>query len=119
LGPDFTTPATQAPGDTVAFKLRVRSLNADRGLHARSGRIRLDRYQSTHITGGAVTGDDPASSVLNSYGQIWDVPSLFVTGAALYPQNAAANPTGTLAALAYRTGDAIRDRFDGDLIEAE
>ena len=62
-------------------------------------------------------GDDPATSVTNSYGQIWGVPNLFVTGAALYPQNPGANPTGTLAALAYRTGDAIRDRFDGDLME--
>ena len=63
-------------------------------------------------------GDDPATSVTNSYGQIWDLPNLFVTGAALYPQNPGANPTNTLAALAYRTGDAIRDRFNGGLMEA-
>jgi len=65
-------------------------------------------------------GDDPATSVTNSYGQIWDVPNLFVTGAALYPQNPGADPTGTgtLAALAYRAGDASRDRFDGDLMDA-
>ncbi len=42
---------------------------------------------------------------------MWDTPNVFVTGAALYPQNPGANPTDTLLALAYRTGDAIRDRY--------
>ncbi len=68
-------------------------------------------YKSTHIQGGAIMGSDPGNSVTNSYGQVWDTPNVFVTGAALYPQNPAANPTGTLAALAYRTGNAIRDKY--------
>jgi gluconate 2-dehydrogenase alpha chain len=42
---------------------------------------------------------------------VWDSPNVFVTGAAQYPQNPCANPTGTLAALAYRTGDALVDRY--------
>jgi gluconate 2-dehydrogenase alpha chain len=77
----------------------------------------LYRYQSTHITGGAIMGEGPGSSVTNTYGQVWDTPNVFVTGATLYPQNPGANPTGTLAALAYRTGDAIRDRYDGGLLD--
>jgi gluconate 2-dehydrogenase alpha chain len=32
-------------------------------------------------------------------------------GAALYPQNPGSNPTDTLGALTYRTGDAMRDRY--------
>lgn len=68
-------------------------------------------YQSTHCTGGAIMGTDPGNSVTNKYGQVWDTPNVFVTGAALYPQNPGANPTGTLLALAYMTGDAIRDRY--------
>ena len=56
-------------------------------------------------------GTDPGNSVTNSYGQVWDTPNVFVTGAALYPQNPGANPTDTLAALAYRTGDAIRTQY--------
>ncbi|HZP58404.1 MAG TPA: GMC family oxidoreductase [Dehalococcoidia bacterium] len=71
----------------------------------------IHKYQSTHCTGGAIMGSGPGNSVTNSYGQVWDAPNVFVTGAALYPQNAGANPTGTLVALAYRTGDAIRDRY--------
>jgi gluconate 2-dehydrogenase alpha chain len=77
----------------------------------------LYRYQSTHITGGAIMGTDPGRSVTNTYGQVWDTPNVFVTGAAQYPQNPGANPTGTLAALAYRTGDAIRDRYDGGVLD--
>ncbi|MBW3632205.1 MAG: GMC family oxidoreductase, partial [Chloroflexi bacterium] len=71
----------------------------------------IHEYKSTHIQGGAIMGADAGDSVTNSYGQVWDTPNVFVTGAALYPQNPAANPTGTLAALAYRTGDAIRDTY--------
>ncbi|MEX2372595.1 MAG: GMC family oxidoreductase, partial [Dehalococcoidia bacterium] len=71
----------------------------------------IHAYQSTHPTGGAIMGTDPSNSVTNSFGQVWDTPNLFVTGAALFPQNPAANPTGTVAALAYRTGDAIVQRY--------
>ena len=31
--------------------------------------------------------------------------------AALFPQNPGANPTGTVGALAYRTANALRDRY--------
>ncbi len=68
-------------------------------------------YQSTHITGGAIMGDNPANSVTNKYGQVWDTPNVFVTGAALYPQNPGMNPTGPLLALAYFTGAAMVERY--------
>jgi gluconate 2-dehydrogenase alpha chain len=72
---------------------------------------RIDEYQSTHNTGGAIMGSDPGNSVTNSYGQVWDTPNVFVTGAALFPQNAGANPSGTVGALAFRTAEALRDRY--------
>lgn len=68
---------------------------------------RVYEYQSTHNTGGAIMGADPASSVTNKYGQVWDTPNVFVTGAALYPQNPGFNPTGTVLALAYHTAAAL------------
>jgi gluconate 2-dehydrogenase alpha chain len=74
----------------------------------------VHEYQSTHCTGGAIMGADPSTSVTNKYGQVWDTPNVFVTGAALYPQNPGANPTATLLALAYLAGDAIRDRWFKD-----
>ena len=66
-------------------------------------------YQSTHPTGGAIMGSEPGTSVTNSYGQLWDTPNVFVTGAALFPQNPGANPTDTVGALTYRLGDALKD----------
>jgi gluconate 2-dehydrogenase alpha chain len=71
-------------------------------------------YQSTHCTGGAIMGDDPSTSVTNKYGQVWDTPNVFVTGAALYPQNPGMNPTGTLLALAYFAGDAMVETYLND-----
>jgi gluconate 2-dehydrogenase alpha chain len=72
---------------------------------------RIYQYQSTHNTGGAIMGSDPDVSVTNKYGQVWDTPNVFVTGAALYPQNAGFNPTGTVLALAYHTAAAIKARY--------
>jgi gluconate 2-dehydrogenase alpha chain len=65
-------------------------------------------YQTTHLSGGATIGADPATSVVNRFGQCWDVPNVFVTGAALFPQNSCYNPTATVGALAYWAADAIK-----------
>lgn len=84
------------------------------------GGYQWDQYSSTHINGGAIMGTNPGNSVTNSYGQVWDAPNVFVAGAALFPQNPGANPTGTVGALAYRTAEAIRDRYfnaPGELLE--
>ena len=59
-------------------------------------------------------GTDPGNSVTNSSGQVWDTPNVFVTGAALYPQNPGANPTETLCALAYMTAEALISRYFKD-----
>jgi gluconate 2-dehydrogenase alpha chain len=69
------------------------------------------QYQTTHTTGGVITGADPASSALNRYLQSWDVPNLFVMGASAFPQNIGYNPTGLVGALAYFAADAIRTKY--------
>jgi gluconate 2-dehydrogenase alpha chain len=68
-------------------------------------------YQSTHINGGTLMGDDPATSVVNKYCQVWGVPNLFVIGASNFPQNGGYNPTGTVGALAYHSVDAMVTRY--------
>jgi gluconate 2-dehydrogenase alpha chain len=68
-------------------------------------------YQSTHNTGGAPMGCDPATSAVNRFLQSWDVPNVFVMGASAFPQNFGYNPTGTVAALAYWSALAIRERY--------
>jgi gluconate 2-dehydrogenase alpha chain len=78
-------------------------------------------YQTTHLCGGAIMGSDPKTSALNRYLQSWDVPNLFVIGASAFPQNAGYNPTGTVAALAYWSAEAIRARYlksPGPLVHA-
>jgi len=78
-------------------------------------------YQTTHLCGGAIMGTDPKTSALNPYLQSWDVPNLFVMGASAFPQNAGYNPTGTLAALAYWSAQAIRTQYlksPGPLVHA-
>ncbi|MBV8910989.1 MAG: GMC family oxidoreductase, partial [Gammaproteobacteria bacterium] len=81
----------------------------------------ITKYQTTHLCGGAVMGNDPKTSALNRYLQSWDVPNLFVMGASAFPQNAGYNPTGTVAALAYWSAAAIRERYlksPGPLVHA-
>ncbi len=68
-------------------------------------------YQSTHNTGGAIMGKDPATSAVNKYLQSWDVANVFVVGASAFPQNAGKNPTGPVGALAYWAADAIRQQY--------
>ena len=45
-------------------------------------------------------GDDPKSSVVEQWGQTWDVKNLFLTDGAPFPSNADKNPTLTIMALA-------------------
>jgi gluconate 2-dehydrogenase alpha chain len=77
----------------------------------RKGPYDITDYQTTHLCGGAIMGTDPSTSALNPYLQSWDVPNLFVMGASAFPQNAGYNPTGTLAALALWSAQAIRTRY--------
>ena len=64
-----------------------------------------------HHQGGARMGADPRDSVVNSYGQTWDIPNLFIVGSATHPTMSGFNPTLTIQALAYRTAEAIATRY--------
>jgi choline dehydrogenase-like flavoprotein len=66
---------------------------------------------AVHRYGGAIMGDDPKTSVTNSFGQTHDVENLFVAGSSLFPTNAGVNPTFTLAAVTLRTGDHMLERW--------
>jgi gluconate 2-dehydrogenase alpha chain len=74
----------------------------------REGHYSIVPYQTTHNTGGAVMGSDPATSVVNRYLQSWDVPNLFVMGSSVFPQNAGYNPTGTVGALTFWAAEAMK-----------
>lgn len=55
-----------------------------------------------HQAGGTRMGNDPEMSVTNAWGQVWDVPNVFVASASLFPSLTGLNPTLTIFALAYR-----------------
>ncbi|WP_462421931.1 GMC family oxidoreductase [Salinicoccus sp. Marseille-QA3877] len=78
-------------------------------------------YTGGHYTGGVVMGDDPETSVVNSYLQMWDVDNLFVVGGSAFPQHGGHHPTPTIGALAYRAAEGIQmymDEVEGQLVQA-
>src|SRR6266513_1800661 len=64
-----------------------------------------------HHEGGTRMGADPKTSVVNRYGQSWDIPNLFVIGSSTFPSMSGFNPTLTIQALAYMSADAIVNRY--------
>jgi len=87
----------------------------------RKGPYDVTDYQTSHLCGGAIMGENPGNSALNRYLQSWDVPNLFVQGATAFPQNAGYNPTGTVGALAFWSAKAIRSQYlknPGPLVHA-
>ena len=64
-----------------------------------------------HHEGGTRMGNDPRTSVVNRYGQSWDIPNLFVIGSSTFPTMSGFNPTLTIQALAYMSADAIVNRY--------
>lgn len=62
---------------------------------------------SMHEVGTARMGEDPKSSTLNSYGQCWDVPNVFVADGAAFVSAGFQNPTFTMMAIAGRASHYI------------
>ena len=57
-----------------------------------------------HLMGTARMGEDPSTSVVDSYGRAHDVPGLLIADGSVFVTGGAANPTSTIAALALRIG---------------
>lgn len=68
----------------------------------------FDRRTPSHQCGTARMGNDPATSVVNSFCQSHDIKNLFITDASVLPTSAAVNPALTIAALALRAADHIK-----------
>lgn len=64
-----------------------------------------------HHEGGTRMGSDPKDSVVNKYGQTWDIPNLFVIGSSTFVTMSGFNPTLMIQALAYMSADAIVNRY--------
>lgn len=70
----------------------------------------FDRRTPSHQCGTARMGQDPANSVVNSYGRSHDHPNLFIMDASILPTSAAVNPALTIAALAIRCAENFDDQ---------
>jgi hypothetical protein len=73
-----------------------------------SGNDRRDTLSSTHHEGGTLwMGDDPATSVTDSFGRIWELDNLYVVGPAVLPTLGSPNPMLSGVALSRRTSEKI------------
>jgi len=64
-----------------------------------------------HNMGVARMSDNPDDGVTNRWGQVHDIPNLFVSDGSVFTSSAAANPTLTITALAIRQADHIAGRM--------
>jgi len=64
-----------------------------------------------HNMGTARMSTKPADGVTNRWGQVHDIPNLFVSDGSLFSTSAAPNPTLTIVALAIRQADHIAARM--------
>ncbi|NUH40165.1 GMC family oxidoreductase [Streptomyces samsunensis] len=58
--------------------------------------------QPGHLLGTARMGDDPETSVVDSFGKSHDVPNLYIADGSVFVTSGGVNPTNTIAALALR-----------------
>ena len=68
-----------------------------------------------HIMGTTRMGNDPTSSVVDAECRAHEHPNLFVVTSGNFPTGGTANPTLTVAALALRAADAVRDQLKREI----
>ncbi len=88
---------------------RMEELHAVAGA-AETHPVELWRDQPGHLLGTARMGDDPARSVVDSFGRAHDVQNLFIADGSIFVTSGSANPTCTIAALALRVARGIDER---------
>ena len=60
--------------------------------------------------GSCRMGNDPKTSVVDSWCRAWDVPNLFICDGSVFVTSSGVNPSLTIQAIATRTADYIIDR---------
>ena len=73
-------------------------------------------FGATHNMGTCRIGDDPATSVCNSYGQTHDIDNLFVSDGSLFTTAGSANPTLTIISLMLRQADYLADQIEAGVL---
>jgi len=71
----------------------------------------LDPYEhaifALHQMGSCRMGRDPSRSVANPWGELHDVPGVWIGDASAFPTASGTNPMATTMALAHRTAAAM------------
>ena len=94
------------------FSIALRGIKKSKEiLIARGGKISFVVADTGHLMGGCRMGNDPTTSVVNSFGQCHDISNLFISGSSIFVTGGGTNPTGTVMALAARTADYLIDRM--------
>jgi glucose dehydrogenase len=96
---DFTQ---TADGDPAGF---------DQEIEGETEKVRLTYGGAGHVMGTYRMGNDPKTSVVDSFQRSHDHANLFLVGSGTFPTVGTANPTITLSALALRTADSIVEGF--------
>jgi choline dehydrogenase-like flavoprotein len=86
-----------------------RSLEAHEAAGATKAWISNRNNPSWHNLGTTKMGDDPATSVVNRWGQTHDVPNLYVIDGSQFVTATGVNPTATICALAKRTATYVAE----------
>jgi choline dehydrogenase-like flavoprotein len=68
-------------------------------------------YGAGHIMGTTLMGSSKANSVLDDTSRSWDHDNLYIVGSGTFPATGTANPTLTIAALAFGTADTLSKRL--------
>ncbi len=76
----------------------------------------FDRRTPSHQCGTARLGADPATSVCDPLGKAHDLDNLYICDASLLPTSAAVNPSLTIAALALRQADYLKESSSSEAI---
>lgn len=73
-------------------------------------------FGATHNMGTCRMGDDPATSVCNSYGQSHDIDNLFISDGSLFPTSGSANPTLTIISLMLRQSEYLAEQLQSGIL---
>ena len=101
-----------------SVELRAHTHDTMFGLFERMAEVGGGSVMSTQLStrmehpgGGCRMGDDPATSVADSYGRTHDHENLFVIGASTMVSGGCANGTPTFCALSLRSAEVIGEEF--------
>jgi choline dehydrogenase-like flavoprotein len=67
----------------------------------------LPQTQSVHLLGTCRMGNDPSTSVIDRYHRTHDVRNLFICDGSSMVTSSRGQPTETISALAFRSGEHI------------